>query len=55
MLFKTESLHGMQKQAQINYSTWKNSVEVGIFVTSFIYLVLFIQIQNNSWPAFLLL
>ena len=33
----------------------ENSVELELFVTSLIHLVLFIQIQSNSWPAFLLL
>ena len=82
-----QSLHAMQKQAQINCSTWinftwasshiarlvwliqeylflvkkvirtntENSVEVGLFVPSisFTHLVLFIQIQSNSWPSYM--
>ena len=33
----------------------ENSVDGGLFVTSLIHLVLFIEIERNSEPAFLLL
>ena len=33
---------------KVTRTNTENSVEVGLFVTSLIHLVLFIQIQNNS-------